>query len=246
MTVLSIIIPCYNEEARLGSTLEELAEFASSRVEACEIIVVDDGSTDDTSAVARAINCPNLRVIRGGVNRGKGHAVRTGMLAAVGDVRLFTDADGSTPIEEIVKLEKMLIEIGGSGVAFASIGVAGADVRTAQRGLRPAAGRFGNRLIRLIALPGVFDSQRGFKLFSADAAVEVFSRSVIDRWAFDVEALAVARHLGFELGEVPVTWAHKDDSRVTALSYLATLLDVVRVRWRLVRGAYDAASARDD
>lgn len=245
MTLLSIIVPCYNEELRLGPTLEELAQFVSARVEDYEVIVVDDGSSDATSDVAWASLCPNLRVIRSDVNMGKGHAVRVGMLAAQGDLRLFADADGSTPIEEFASLEKALDEIGGSGVSFASIGLPGAEVTTTQRGLRPAAGRFGNWLIRLIALPGVFDSQRGFKLFSADAATAVFSRSVVDRWAFDVEVLALARHLGFDLVEVPITWAHKDDSRVTALSYLSTLADVVRVRWRLARGAYLGPETRD-
>ena len=245
MTLLSIIVPCYNEELRLGPTLEELAQFVSARVEDYEVIVVDDGSSDATSDVARASVCPNLRVIRSDINMGKGHAVRMGMLAAQGDLRLFADADGSTPIEEFASLEKALDEIGGSGVSFASIGLSGAEVTTSQRGLRPAAGRFGNWLIRLIALPGVFDSQRGFKLFSADAATAVFSRSVVDRWAFDVEVLALARHLGFDLVEVPITWAHKDDSRVTALSYVSTLADVVRVRWRLARGAYPGPEIRN-
>ncbi len=239
MTLLSIVIPCYNEEKRLAPTLEAIADYVAGRVGDTEVIVVDDGSSDATSEVARSSECPNLTVIRVPANRGKGHAVRAGMLAAAGDLRLFTDADGSTSIEELATLEKALDEIGGSGIAFASIGTPGATVSQAQRGLRPAAGRFGNWLIRVIALPGVLDSQRGFKLFSATAADDVFSRAVVDRWAFDVEALAVARHLGFEIVEVPVTWAHKDDSRVTALSYLATFADVIRIRWRLLRGLYE-------
>lgn len=238
MTVLSIIVPSYNEELRLGATLDEIAEFVAGRQADIEVIVVDDGSQDDTSAVARASRCPSLRVIRTPVNRGKGHAVRTGMLAAQGELRLFTDADGSTPIEELAKLEAALAEMEKPGVAFASIGVSGARVQQAQAGLRPLAGRVGNWLIRLLAVPGIYDSQRGFKLFTAAAADAVFSRCVIDRWAFDVEVLAVARRLGFDLAEVPVTWAHKDDSRVTALSYLATLADVARVRWRLLRDSY--------
>ncbi|MDJ0924261.1 MAG: glycosyltransferase family 2 protein [Acidimicrobiia bacterium] len=239
MTLLSIIIPCYNEEQRLGPTLDSIAEYAAARVGETEVIVVDDGSRDATTEVAHASSCPNLRVLETSQNRGKGHAVRVGMKAAAGDFRLFTDADGSTPIEELAALDKALDEMGGSGVAFASIGAPGAKVTRTQRGLRPAAGRFGNWLIRLIALPGVWDSQRGFKLFSADAAEAIFSRAVVDRWAFDVELLAIARHLGFSIAEVPVTWAHKDDSRVTALSYLSTFLDVVRIRLRLVRGSYD-------
>ena len=239
--MLSIVIPCYNEELRLGLTLDEIAGFIAERVGETEVIVVDDGSTDRTAEIARKSNCPGLSVVKVPENRGKGHAVRVGMMAARGELRLFTDADGSTPIEELAMLEKALDEIGGSGISFASIAIDGATVTQTQRGLRPAAGRFGNWLIRMIALPGVLDSQRGFKLFSEDAAEAIFSRATVDRWAFDVEVLAVARHLGLEMVEVPVRWAHKDDSRVTALSYLSTLLDVLRIRWRLIRGSYGQA-----
>lgn len=241
MTTLSIIVPAYNEEHRIGPTLDSIAAVAAARPGEVEVIVVDDGSRDATSAAVAASSCPNLRVIRTEHNMGKGHAIRVGMMEAEGDLRLFTDADGSTPIGELARLEGELEQIGGSGVAFASIAVPGADVARTQAGLRPAAGRLGNWLIRLIALPGVYDSQRGFKLFSADAAEEIFGRCVVDGWAFDVEALALARHLGFDTVEVPVKWAHKEDSRVTALSYLVTLAEVVGVRWRLSRGGYDLA-----
>jgi dolichyl-phosphate beta-glucosyltransferase len=246
VTTLSIIVPAYNEEHRIGSTLESIAAFAAARTGDTEIIVVDDGSTDATRAAVAASSCPNLQIVRTERNMGKGHAVRVGMLAAGGDLRLFTDADGSTPISEFAHLESELHRIGGSGVAFASIAVSGADVARTQSGLRPAAGRFGNWLIRLIALPGVRDSQRGFKLFSADAARAIFERSVVDRWAFDVETLALARHLGLNIVEVPVKWAHKEDSRVTALSYVTTLADVIAVRWRLWRGEYDQAGETVD
>ena len=236
---LSIIVPAYNEEHRLGETLADIARFVDGRTESVETIVVDDGSVDATSAVAHAADLAPT-VIRLDTNRGKGHAVRVGMLAATGSVRLFTDADGSTPIDEYDKLRAALDAIGGRGVAFASVAVDGANVLTPQRGLRPAAGRLGNRLIQSLVLPGVSDSQRGFKVFSDDAAIAIFERCVIDRWAFDVEVLGVARSLGIPFAEVPVTWMHKDDSRVTAGSYLTTLWDVVALRWRLARGVYDA------
>jgi len=241
VTSLSVIVPAYNEEHRIGSTLESIATFAADRPGDVEVIVVDDGSRDATSAVVAASSCPNVRVIRSERNRGKGHAVRVGMMNAVGDYRLFTDADDSTPISQFARLESELRRIGGIGIAFASIAVPGADVTRAQAGLRPAAGRLGNWLIRLIALPGVRDSQRGFKLFSADTAEAIFRHCVVDGWAFDVEVLVLARHLGYEIVEVPVKWAHKEDSRVTTLSYLATFAEVVGVRWRLWRGAYDLA-----
>ena len=243
MTSLSIIVPAYNEEHRIEPTLDSLGSFAATRADTTEVIVVDDGSTDDTVAVVNASRCPNLAVITTDRNRGKGHAVRVGMLAASGERRLFMDADSSTTIAEFDRLNAELDRVGGSGVAFASIGVPGADVIRPQNGIRPAAGRMGNRLIQAIALPGVRDSQRGFKLFSQDAAEAIFSRSVVDGWGFDVEALAVARRLGFDLVEVPITWAHMEESRVTAFSYLVTLAEVFGVRFRLASGAYRRSEA---
>ena len=119
MTTLSVIIPCYNEESRLGPTLEAIGDYLAERVDEAEVIVVDDGSTDATAAVAERSTCPNLAVLRTESNRGKGHAVRVGMLAASGDLRLFADADGSTPIAELAALEKALDELGGTGISFA-------------------------------------------------------------------------------------------------------------------------------
>lgn len=240
MATLSIVIPAYNEEQRIEPTLQSIEAFVSSRSRDAEIIVVDDGSRDATVDVVTASGCSNLRVIRVDHNTGKGNAVRLGMLAASGDRRLFMDADGSTPISELDRLEAKLDEIGGSGVAFASIAVPGADVVSAQSGLRTTAGRMGNRVIQMIALPGVKDSQRGFKLFSADAAEAIFSRCIVDGWGFDVEALAIANRLGFESVEVPITWAHTEDSRVTPLSYFTTFAEVLGVRWRMLRGVYQA------
>jgi dolichyl-phosphate beta-glucosyltransferase len=238
LTSLSIIVPAYNEAKRLGPTLTEILEFASARPGETEVIVVDDGSTDATSEVGRTIGGDAVRVIRTPANQGKGHAVRAGMLAAAGERRLFTDADGSTPIAEYAALAVALDALGGSGVAFGSIGAPGANVEKAQAGLRPALGKLGNLVIRGLVLPGVHDSQRGFKVFSADAAETIFSRTVVNGWGFDVEALVLARRLGFPIVEVPVRWVHMDGGTITPAAYLTTLADVARVRWRLLRGAY--------
>ena len=161
------------------------------------------------------------------------------MLAATGKYRLFTDADGSTPISEFHGLRTALERSGGSGVAFGSIGLRGALVEQPQSGLRSTLGKFGNLMIRVLALPGVHDSQQSFKLFSADAAEAVFRRSVVDGWGFDVEALALARRLGFGTTEVPVRWAHVEGGTLTPAAYLTTLGDVARVRWRLMVGSND-------
>lgn len=239
----SIIIPAYNEEDRLEATLVEVGDYIAARELSAEMIVVDDGSSDGTVALARqwADRYP-VSVIESPSNRGKGHAVRVGMLAAVGAKRVFTDADGSTPIDELGALDAALESIGGHGVAIASVAVDGAVVLSPQSRLRVFAGRVGNWLIQLMVLPGVKDSQRGFKLFSADAADEVFTRSEVDGWAFDVEALALARHGGFPIVEVPVRWEHRLASRVRASSYVTTLWEVWKIRRRIGKAAQVVSS----
>lgn len=234
----SIIVPAFNEEARLEATLVEIGEYVEARELSSEIIVVDDGSTDRTVAVARrwSDRFP-VRVVELPTNRGKGHAVRVGMLEAVGAKRVFTDADGSTPIDELAPLDAALDLLGGHGVAIASVAVPGAEVLSPQSRLRVLAGRLGNLLIQQMVLPGVKDSQRGFKLFSADTAERVFAESEVDGWAFDVEVLALARHAGFQVVEVPVRWEHRLASRVKASSYLTTLWEVWKIRRRIGKAA---------
>ena len=234
MKQLSIIIPAYNEAARLGATLEEIGDYLVASGRAAEILVVDDGSLDDTVELARDYSSRlPVTVLESDRNYGKGHAVRIGMLHATGDYRVFTDADGSTPIQELDKLEAALSSVGGDGVAFASVAMPDSRILSHQSRLRSLAGRLGNRLIQWIALPGVADSQRGFKLFSASAAERIFAASVVDGWAFDVEALVLARQAGYPIVEVGVTWEHRLASRVGASSYLSSLIEVLRIRRRL-------------
>lgn len=240
---LSVVIPAYNEELRLGATLDELAEVAGSSGLSIEVVVVDDGSLDATAAVAERHleNFDGSRLIVGSTNRGKGYAVRTGMLAATGGLRMFLDADGSTDTTEI---PRFITEIAQSdddvSIVIASIAVPGATV-AAQPGLRPVAGRAGNWLIRALVLPGIRDTQRGFKLFTAAAAESVFSQCVVDGWLFDVEALALGRKLGYTVVELPVRWEHREDSRVTTGSYLRGFVDLFRIRLRLWRRRWEVA-----
>jgi dolichyl-phosphate beta-glucosyltransferase len=236
---LSIVIPAYNEEARLGATLDELAVLAATEQWDLEVVVVDDGSTDRTAEIAakHLAAFPAASVIPTSRNRGKGHAVRVGMLAARGNLRMFMDADGSTSLDEIPRFVDCSRQQSGEHVLIGSIAVPGASVAP-QPWYRQLAGRVANWLIRLLVLPGIKDSQRGFKLFTAGAAEDVFRRGDIDGWLFDVEALALARRLRIRILEIPITWEHREASRVSMRSYGQTLADLLRIRWRIFRGYY--------
>jgi dolichyl-phosphate beta-glucosyltransferase len=215
--VISVIVPAYNESQRLQPTLLRLREYFDAHPEEYEVIVVDDGSQDDTVSVAREVErCwPQLRVVALPRNSGKGAAVRAGMLAARGEERLFSDADLSTPIEELPRLREKLG--GRCQVVIASRALKESRIETHQPGRREMIGRTYNRLLQLIALPGLHDTQCGFKLFGAEAAVACFTPLQTRRFGFDAEVLLRARRLGWTVAEVPVRWAHKEDSRVSAM-----------------------------
>ena len=238
MRDLSIVIPAFNEEHRIAETLQSIAEFLDERNLDDEVIVVDDGSTDATVGVVLTHEhlFARLRVLVGERNVGKGHAVRRGMLAATGRHRLFVDADNSTDIRELDRLvAAAAAEPIEPAVVIASLAVEGAHVVVAQPGLRSLLGRLGNMVIQRLVLPGISDTQRGFKLFTGEASDAIFRRCRTDGWAFDVEALALARALGYHVLEVPVCWEHREDSRVRPAAYVTTLLDVVQIRRRVGR-----------
>ncbi|MGE5346590.1 MAG: dolichyl-phosphate beta-glucosyltransferase [Acidithiobacillales bacterium] len=232
---LTVVIPAFNEETRLPASLEALAAFVAARAEpvSLEVIVVDDGSTDRTAARAaetgRRLGL-DLAVLAHERNRGKGAAVRTGALAAGGEKILVSDADFSTPIGEWEKLVAS-----GAPVAIGSRAVDENLVKEPQAFYRVAMGKLFNRLVRLLAVPGIRDTQCGFKLFSREAARAVFSLATVDRFAWDVEALLLARKLGFAIAEVPVLWFNSPDSRVTLLSGLQATLELFRIRRRVAR-----------
>jgi dolichyl-phosphate beta-glucosyltransferase len=232
--VISVVIPAYNEHARIPATLDRVREYLDSAGEEYEVIVVDDGSTDATVALVEAVreSWPQLAVIALPRNQGKGAAVRAGMLQARGEHRLFSDADLSTPIEELPRLRERLG--GACQVAIASRAVAGSTIDVHQPGRREMMGRIYNRIVQLLVLPGLHDTQCGFKVFTARAATTCFEPLRTKGFGFDAEALVRARRQGWEIAEVPVRWSHRDDSRVSALRDSGmVILDLVRLRfWR--------------
>jgi dolichyl-phosphate beta-glucosyltransferase len=226
---LSVIFPCYNEERRLPASLARVREYLDAKGWSYEIIVVDDGSSDGTAqaVLEAAAGDPRVQLRRYEPNRGKGYAVAHGALRARGRWVLFTDADLSTPIEE---LEKFLPELDrGFDVVIASRARAGSQLKVRQSWLRERAGRAVNLLIRLVSGMDFPDTQCGFKLFTHAAAQDIFHNLTIYRWMFDVEALVIARKLGYRAADVPVVWINSDDSRVNWRR------DALRTLWELFR-----------
>jgi len=232
---LSVVIPAYNEALRLPATLARVREHLAGRGLAHEILVVDDGSTDATADLARAAG-DVVRLLRHEPNRGKGYAVRRGMLAATGARRLMTDADLSTPIEELARLEAEIDR--GFDVAIGSRAVAGARIEVRQPAYREAMGRLFNRLVQALLLPGLSDTQCGFKLFTAAAAEAVFGPCRLHGFSFDVEALYLARRRGLRIAEVPIVWRNDAATRVGLGGGSAAFLDLLRIRLLALRGAY--------
>jgi glycosyltransferase involved in cell wall biosynthesis len=232
---ISIIIPAFNEEKRLPATLRSIREhLALLPWEFAEIVVVDDGSRDGTAEAARAAGA---RVLRNAGNRGKGYTVRRGMLEARGEWALFTDADLSAPIEELEKLwaaaerERAQVAIGSRALDRSLIGVR-------QPWFREAMGRCFNVAMRLITGLPFRDTQCGFKLFEARAAAEIFRRQRLDGFGFDVEALFLARRLGYRVVETPVRWNNAPGTTVSLGRGVMAFLDPLKVRWNAMRGKY--------
>ncbi len=241
---LSIVIPAHNEEHRLPDTLRQVVDFVSRQPYACEVLVVENGSTDHTWQVIEAFAAQHASVHGIQVaTRGKGLAVKAGILAARGEYRFMCDADLSMPIEQVTRFLPPH-QPPQVAVAYASREAAGA-VRYAEPAFRHWGGRLINLLVRQLALPGIQDSQCGFKCFRADAAQAIFPRQTLSGIAFDVEVLYLARRLGYILAEVPIDWYYNADSRINLLGDTLTMLrDLLRIRRNARMGVYDAPSAR--
>lgn len=228
---VSVVIPAYNEESRIGPSLIRVRDYLGGKGFASEIIVVDDGSTDGTAAAAKgALPAPPAgRVLTRPQNRGKGYSVREGVLASRGRWILFTDADLSTPIEELDKFLGLLDS--GPDVLIGSRALPESDVQVRQHPVREVMGKAFNILVRLLALRGIRDTQCGFKLFSREAARAVFPKARIDGFGFDVEILRLCRKLGFRILQVPVVWRNSAPSKVRLVSSsLGMIADLVKIR----------------
>ncbi|MGA9523645.1 MAG: dolichyl-phosphate beta-glucosyltransferase [Myxococcaceae bacterium] len=231
---LSIVIPAFNEEKRLPATLEEIEKWARENLDRAEILIVDDGSSDGTLELARhfAARCTgkiSARALSNGTNRGKGASVRAGVLAATLPWILMTDADLSTPIEDVLKLAA---ERANADVLIGSRAIAGANITKHQPLHRELMGKTFNKLVRVFVTGGLSDTQCGFKLFGREAGQAIFSRTRIDRFAFDVEAIYLARKLGYRVTEVPVHWENSPASTVDPLRDSSRMfVDILRIRW---------------
>jgi len=239
----SIIIPAYNEGARVGTTLEKVLAYVDKQAWNAEIIAVDDGSRDNTAEIIRgyAEKNPRLRLLQNPGNRGKGYSVRNGMLHAQGELLLFSDADLSAPIEEADKLFGAIA--GGADIAIGSRWLR-RDLQTQRQPFyRQIFGRVFNLLLRITLGLTYKDTQCGFKAFTRDAAEKIFPLQKIERWGFDPELLYLARKLKFKVAEVPVEWAHSEGTRISPLrDGTRMFVEMLKIRWNALTGKYDGGA----
>ena len=234
---LSVIIPAHNESKRLPITLLDIDKRLSGVDYDYEILVVENGSKDNTAEIDRKMmpTIKGLRLMELQIGS-KGNAVRQGMLVAQGKYRLFMDADNATTVDHFEKMRPFFDE--GYGVVICSRAHRESKLDPPQPIYRQIPGKIGNLIIQILVLPGVWDSQCGFKAFSGEAAEKIFKLSRIAGWGFDVEILALAKKFGFRIKEVPVHWVNDINSTVGMSAYITTLWDTVRIRWWLWTGVY--------
>lgn len=238
---LSVIVPAYNEAERLPKTLERFNTYLSATGFTYEILVALDGPSDRTREVLRKMlpEIPHLKVIDRPVNHGKGFTVKEGMLTAAGRIRLFADADNSTDIAHFEKMQPFFNE--GYDLVIASRNskdAPNAEEAVPQAWYKRWTGRLGNLIVQLFAVPGIWDTQCGFKAFRAEVAERIFSSTEIDGWGFDIEVLALARAFNYKIGIIPAHWINDPRSHVRPFDYLRVLGDTLRVRANLRADKY--------
>jgi len=239
---LSVVIPAYNEAVRIGDNLVRLAAYLAALPLPSEILVVDDGSADGTAAVVEAFasnaSTVPVRLLRNGRNRGKGYSIKHGVLSARGEFLLVSDADFSTPVEDLPRLLEPVAS-GGYGIAIGSRGLPGSRVEKRQPAWRQAMGRSFNRMVRVLTGLPFLDTQCGFKVMRRDPVLPLFRAARVERFAYDVEILYLARKAGIRVLEVPVAWRDAPGSKVNAVfDSFDMLKDILRIVLRDRRGRY--------
>jgi len=237
---LSIVIPAYNEEARIQKTLKSVLDFLSVQAYQSEILIVDDASSDNTFEVVKKMGFRkskiNLKILQHAFNKGKGASVKDGVLAAKGDYILFMDADNSTNINQI---KKMLPFLKSHQVIIGSRYLKKDSIKIKQPISRRILSRFGNQLTKIILKINYQDTQCGFKLFEKSAAKEIFKRVTIDRWGFDIEVLVIAEKLGYKIKEVAVDWYDSPRSQLrSGRAAYNTFKELLKIKKNLKRGKY--------
>lgn len=237
---LSWIIPTYNEERRIEKTVREVDAYLKTKNFDYEIIVADSASKDKTREIIKKLagEIKELRLVEI-KNKGKGYAVKNGMLSAKGDIRLFSDADNSTSPQHFDKMQPLFSQ--GCAVVISSRNPkdapgAGRDVK--EPWYRELFGKLGNMLIQTVGVWGIWDTQNGFKAFTAQAAETIFPKLKITGWAFDIEILVLARRLKYKIGIIPVIWRYETESKVNWKTYIEVFKDTFKIRWYLITGKY--------
>ena len=236
---LSVVVPAYDEEKLIKSTLIEIENFLSARTYNYEIVIVDDGSKDKTFSIVKSLQSDfkNLIIIKNDKNRGKGYSVKKGILSAKGKFRLFMDADNSTSIDQFANFIPFLED--GCDIVIGNRALKNSKIKKRQSFYKELFGNIGNKLIRLFAVSKISDTQCGFKCFSSKSAQNIFPKLTIDRWGFDIEILAIANHLGCRVKTVPVIWENREKTRVRNRDYLFTLKELLKIKINLLTKKYD-------
>lgn len=246
---LSVVIPAFNEEQRITQTLDVVYHYLQKQKYDWEVLVVIDGAQDNTLARVQefAAGRQHIRWIDRKQNRGKGYSIREGMLAAAGRVRLFMDADNSIPLSHFDKMAPLFRE--GYDLVICSRhsrDVTGPRLEGPPKRFKRIMGAAGNLFVQTVAMPGIWDTQCGFKAFSKPLAERIFRVCKIDGWGFDIELLAVARALNYRIGIVPARWSNRPGTHFRPLHYIDVLYETVKVKWSLMRGAYASELSRTE
>ncbi len=236
---ISVIIPAYNEAKRITPTIQSVVEYLDNLVQdSYEIIVVLDGSKDNTLEVVSKLSnkYKAIKIIDNKINQGKGAVVRQGIMESKGDYVLFMDADNSTHIYELYKILPMMKQ--GVDIVVGSRDMQGSKVEIRQARYKEILGDLGNLWIQILLVGGIKDTQCGFKVFAGDKARHIFSKLNMKGWSFDIELLALARHFGYSIKEMPVIWYNDDSSHVKLKDYIQVLIDTIIIKYRLLTGYY--------